>query len=400
MPRQGPLAGAVILIWQFMDSDAFRLDVHNSIHAIDPADWNRLAGTENPFIQYDFLSALEDGGAVGAASGWNIAHLALYDTSNKLLGVAPHYLKQHSYGEYIFDHSWAHAFERAGGAYYPKSLSAVPFTPATGPRLLVTNGDAAQKVAMARGLASLAEQNQLSSSHINFLPAEDTALLADAGWLIRRGTQFHWHNDGYENFDAFLDNLSSRKRKNIRKERANVRDAGVEMLALTGADIKPHHIDHFYRFYLSTIDRKWGGAYLTRAFFDIVYNTMADRILLVMAIYDGALIGGALNFIGADTLYGRNWGATTHIQNLHFEACYYQAIDFAIAHKLRRVEAGAQGFHKVQRGYLPVTTYSAHWIPHDGFRTAIARFLRAETDGVADEQNQIALASPFKKTGQ
>ena len=380
-----------------MDSEAFRLHIHNSIHAIDPADWKTLAGTANPFIQYDFLCALEDGGAVGATSGWNIAHLALCDTRNKLLGVTPHYLKQHSYGEYIFDHSWAHAFEKAGGTYYPKSLSAIPFTPATGPRLLVTNGDATQKAALARGLASLAKQNQLSSSHINFLPAEDTELLADSGWLIRRGTQFHWHNDGYEDFDAFLENLSSRKRKNIRKERASVRDAGVKMLALTGADIKPHHIDHLYGFYLSTIGRKWGGAYLTRAFFDIVHTTMADRILLVMAIYDGELIGGALNFIGTDTLYGRNWGATMHIQNLHFEACYYQAIDFAIEHKLRCVEAGAQGFHKVQRGYLPISTYSAHWIPHDGFRAAVARFLRAETDGVADEQNQIALASPFKK---
>ena len=253
---------------------------------------------------------------------------------------------------------------------------------------------------MARGLASLAEQNQLSSSHINFLPAEDIAVLADAGWLIRRGTQFHWQNDGYENFDAFLYNLSSRKRKNIRKERASVRDAGVEMQALTGADIKPHHVENFYSFYLSTIDRKWGGAYLTRDFFDIVYTSMADRILLVMAIYDGALIGGALNFIGSDTLFGRNWGANTYIQNLHFETCYYQAIDFAIAHKLRCVEAGAQGFHKVQRGYLPITTYSAHWIPNDGFRSAVSQFLLAETDGVANEQNQIALASPFKKTGQ
>ena len=298
-----------------MDIDAFHLHIHNSIHAIEPAVWKKLAGTENPFVQYDFLCALEDGGAVGAQSGWNIAHLALYDANNELLGVAPHYLKQHSYGEYIFDHSWAHAFERAGGAYYPKSLSAIPFTPATGPRLLVTNGDATQKAALAQGLASLTKQNQLSSSHINFLPAEDAELLAEAGWLIRRGTQFHWQNSGYEDFDAFLENLSSRKRKNIRKERASVRDAGVKMLALTGADIKPHHIDHFYGFYLSTIDRKWGGAYLTRGFFDIIHSTMADRLLLVMAVSDGELIGGALNFIGTDTLYGRNWGATVHIQN-------------------------------------------------------------------------------------
>jgi predicted N-acyltransferase len=309
----------------------------------------------------------------------------------------PHYLKHHSFGEYIFDHSWANAYAQAGGAYYPKSLSAVPFTPANGPRLLSDSDDPVVKTTMARGLVSLVEQHQLSSAHINFLPADDARLLADAGWLIRSGTQFHWHNQGYEDFDGFLQNLSSRKRKNIRKERASIADAGVTMLALSGDDIKPHHIDHFYAFYLSTIDRKWGGAYLTRRFFDIVHATMAEKILLVMAIYDGDLIGGALNFIGTDTLYGRNWGASRHIQNLHFEACYYQAIEFAITHKLRCVEAGAQGFHKVQRGYLPVTTYSAHWIAHDGFRQAVERFLRAEARGVADEQNQIALASPFRK---
>ena len=380
-----------------MDSDAFTLRVHKTISSFTPDDWNRLAGPDNPFIQHDFLCALEDGGAVGGDNGWDSAHIGLSDASGKLVGVMPHYLKHHSYGEYIFDHAWANAYAQAGGAYYPKSLSAVPFTPATGPRLLTDSDDPAVKATMARGLVSLVDQHQLSSAHINFLPADDARLLADAGWLIRSGTQFHWHNHGYEDFDGFLQNLSSRKRKNIRKERASIADAGVKMLALSGDDIKPHHIDHFYAFYLSTIDRKWGGAYLTRRFFDIVHATMAEKILLVMAIYDGDLIGGALNFIGTDTLYGRNWGASRHIQNLHFEACYYQAIEFAITHKLRCVEAGAQGFHKVQRGYLPVTTYSAHWIAHDGFRHAVERFLRAEARGVADEQNQIALASPFRK---
>ena len=350
-----------------MDSNALRLDVHNSISRIDPAAWNNLAGPNNPFIQYDFLCALEDGGAVGGNSGWDIAHITLHDKHDKLIGVAPHYLKHHSYGEYIFDQSWAHAYERAGGAYFPKSLCAVPFTPATGPRLLADNADTSHKSAIAHGLASLTKQNQLSSSHINFLPAQDTALLEEAGWLIRQGTQFHWHNDRYEDFDAFLNSLSSRKRKNIRKERASVRHAGVKILALTGAEIKPLHIDHFYKFYLSTIDRKLGGAYLTRAFFEIVHNSLADHMLLIMALYEGKLIGGAMNFIGKDTLFGRNWGAIAHIPNLHFEACYYQAIDFAISHKLRCVEAGAQGLHKVQRGYLPVTTYSAHWIPTTDF---------------------------------
>ena len=380
-----------------MLSDAFTLQVHKTINSFSPDEWNRLARPDNPFIQHDFFCALEDGGAVGGDCGWDSAHIGLSNASGKLVGVIPHYLKHHSYGEYIFDHSWANAYAQAGGAYYPKSLSAVPFTPVTGPRLLTDSDDPVVKTTMARGLVSLVDQHQLSSAHINFLPAGDARLLADAGWLIRSGTQFHWHNQGYDDFDGFLQSLSSRKRKNIRKERASIADAGVKMLALSGDDIKPHHIDHFYAFYLSTIDRKWGGAYLTRRFFDIVHATMAEKILLVMAINDGDLIGGALNFIGTDTLYGRNWGASRHIQNLHFEACYYQAIEFAITNKLRCVEAGAQGFHKVQRGYLPVTTYSAHWIAHDGFRQAVEKFLRAEARGVFDEQNQIALASPFKQ---
>jgi len=380
-----------------MDSDAFTLQIINQISAIDAADWNNLAGRDNPFVQHDFLKALEDGGAVGGQSGWDVKHISLTDPGGKLVGVMPHYLKHHSYGEYIFDHGWANAFERAGGAYYPKLLSAIPFTPATGPRLLVAGQDPHLKATMAQGVASLASKHQLSSAHINFLSPADAQILAEAGWLIRHGTQFHWHNDGYENFDAFLDTLSSRKRKNIRKERASVAASGVRLLALSGDDITADHMDHFYQFYLSTIDRKWGGAYLTRTFFDIVQHTVANRLLLVMAQHDGAFIGGALNFIGKNTLFGRNWGATKHIQNLHFEACYYQAIEFAIAHKLARVEAGAQGVHKVQRGYLPVTTYSAHWIAHDGFRDAVQRFLDAERRGVADEQNHIALSSPFKK---
>ena len=387
-----------------MDGDSFILELAPSIADIPATEWDAIAGMSNPFVSHAFLRALEVGGATGGDSGWDPMHLVLRDAEGRLAAAMPHYLKHHSYGEYIFDHSWANAFTRAGGSYYPKMLSAVPFTPATGPRFLVgdaTPDRAAQlRAALADGMVQYLERLDLSSAHVNFLPESDTAPLAGLGWMIRSSIQFHWQNDGYADFDGFLAALSSRKRKNIRKERRTVEESGVRLLRLTGDDITSGHIDHFYRFYLSTIDRKWGGAYLTRDFFDIVYATMADRVLLVMAIYEGALIGGALNFIGADTLYGRNWGATTHIQNLHFEACYYQAIDFAIAHKLRCVEAGAQGFHKVQRGYLPITTYSAHWIPHDGFRAAVARFLRAEAEGVAYEQNQIALASPFKKTVQ
>ena len=245
-------------------------------------------------------------------------------------------------------------------------------------------------------METLVKKYQLSSAHINFLPSDDAHQLAAAGWLDRTSIQFHWHNQNYADFDDFLDHLSSRKRKNIRKERASVTKAGVTMLRLTGAAITQDHIDAFFRFYMSTIDRKWGGAYLTREVFTQLGKTMADRMLLVMAEYDGNIIGGALNFIGDDALYGRNWGADIDIPNLHFEACYYQAIDFAIEHGLSRVEAGAQGFHKVQRGYLPVTTHSVHCIAHDGFRDAVARFLDAEKRGVEAEKNHITMTSPFK----
>ena len=380
-----------------MDGSALNLHIGTEMAAIDAAEWDALAGSANPFISHAFLQALEKGGAVGGDSGWDPMHLLLRSDDGQLLGAMPNYLKHHSYGEYIFDHGWANAFERAGGAYYPKLLAAVPFTPATGPRFLVRDNRTDLKTALAKGMETLVEKYQLSSAHINFLPSDDAHQLAAAGWLDRTSIQFHWHNQNYADFDDFLDHLSSRKRKNIRKERASITKAGVTMLRLTGAAITQYHIDAFFRFYMSTIDRKWGGAYLTHEVFTQLGKTMADRMLLVMAEYDGNIIGGALNFIGDDALYGRNWGASRHIQNLHFEACYYQAIEFAITHKLRCVEAGAQGFHKVQRGYLPVTTYSAHWIAHDGFRQAVERFLRAESRGVADEQNQIALASPFRK---
>ena len=379
-----------------MDGSALNLHIGTEMAAIDAAEWDALAGSANPFISHAFLQALEKGGAVGGDSGWDPMHLLLRSDDGQLLGAMPNYLKHHSYGEYIFDHGWANAFERAGGAYYPKLLAAVPFTPATGPRFLVRDNRADLKTALAKGMETLVEKYQLSSAHINFLPSDDAHQLAVAGWLKRTSIQFHWHNQNYADFDDFLDHLSSRKRKNIRKERASVTKAGVTMLRLTGAAITQDHIDAFFRFYMSTIDRKWGGAYLTHEVFTQLGKTMADRMLLVMAEYDGNIIGGALNFIGDDALYGRNWGADIDIPNLHFEACYYQAIDFAIEHGLSRVEAGAQGFHKVQRGYLPVTTHSVHWIAHDGFRDAVARFLDAEKCGVEAEKNHITMTSPFK----
>ena len=379
-----------------MDGSALNLHIGTEMAAIDAAEWDALAGSANPFISHAFLQALEKGGAVGGDSGWDPMHLLLRSDDGQLLGAMPNYLKHHSYGEYIFDHGWANAFERAGGAYYPKLLAAVPFTPATGPRFLVRDNRTDLKTALAKGMETLVEKYQLSSAHINFLPSDDAHQLAAAGWLDRASIQFHWHNQNYADFDDFLDHLSSRKRKNIRKERASITKAGVTMLRLTGAAITQDHIDAFFRFYMSTIDRKWGGAYLTHEVFTQLGKTMADRMLLVMAEYDGNIIGGALNFIGDDALYGRNWGADIDIPNLHFEACYYQAIDFAIEHGLSRVEAGAQGFHKVQRGYLPVTTHSVHWIAHDGFRDAVARFLDAEKRGVEAEKNHITMTSPFK----
>ena len=386
-----------------MDGDTFTLDLAPSIAEIPAADWDRVAGTANPFVSHAFLRALEDGGATGGDSGWDPMHLILRDSDGRLAAAMPHYLKHHSYGEYIFDHSWANAFTRAGGAYYPKMLSAVPFTPATGPRFLTGDADdtrAAQlRAALTNGMTQYLDRLGLSSAHVNFLPEADIAALSDDGWMVRSSIQFHWQNDSYTDFDAFLAALSSRKRKNIRKERRTVAEAGVRLLRLTGDDITTSHIDHFYRFYMSTIDRKWGGAYLTEDVFHQLHASMADRMLLVMAEYDGRIIGGALNFIGEDALFGRNWGADLDIPCLHFEACYYQAIEFAIERGLKTVEAGAQGFHKVQRGYLPVTTYSAHWIAHDGFRAAVARFLDSERRGIDAEINAIEIqASPFRKS--
>ena len=379
-----------------MDDLKLTAETVRDITAVSADDWDRLAGSANPFVSHAFLAALEIGGAVGGDSGWDPFHIIVRDGNGRLAAAMPLYVKHHSYGEYVFDHSWANAFERAGGRYYPKLLSAIPFTPVTGPRLLAQDASTALKCALADAVLALIQQYQISSAHINFVAPSDAQLLQQQGWLVRQGLQFHWHNANYADFDAFLASLSSRKRKNIRKERAGVMAAGVTMRQLTGDAISPDHIDAFYRFYLSTIDRKWGGAYLTLPVFQQLRETMADKMLLVVAEYDGRIIGGALNFIGEDTLYGRNWGADIDIPFLHFEACYYQAIDYAIRHGLARVEAGAQGFHKVQRGYLPETTWSLHHIADDGFRAAVARFLDAESRGISDEKNQIAMTTPFR----
>ncbi len=367
---------------------------------IPAADWDSLAGPDNPFVSHAFLRILEESGSVGPKTGWEPRHLTARDPAGRLVGAVPLYLKGHSYGEYVFDHAWANAWERAGGSYYPKLQAAVPFTPVTGPRLLTApDSPPGTAEAMVGALRSIAADNGLSSVHVTFPTEAEYALFGRLGWLQRIGTQFHWENRGYAGFDDFLAAFSSRKRKAVKKERREVAESGVELLTLSGADLKPEHWDAFHRFYTATSDRKWGWAYLTEAFFHRLGETMPERVVLVMARDGGRWVAGALNLLGTDTLYGRNWGCVGDYRFLHFEACYYRAIDFAIERGLKRVEAGAQGEHKIQRGYLPVPTYSAHWIPNPGFRRAVADFLEREREAMAEEMRLLAEESPFRKDG-
>lgn len=377
-----------------MSDGTLRGRVADSVGAIPAAQWDALAGGGNPFLSHAFLTALEDSGSVGPGTGWQPAPILLEDDTGFLLGAMPSYAKGHSQGEYVFDHAWADAWHRAGGRYYPKLQIAVPFTPATGPRLLLADP------AMAAPLLSAAEQvcaqNGFSSAHATFIEPDQLALFEQAGWLLRSDIQFHWHNRGYASFDDFLASLSARKRKAIRKERDGAQ-TGLEIRCLTGAEIRPEHWDAFWLFYQDTGARKWGTPYLTRSAFDLIGERLAERILLVLA-YDGAEpIAGALNFIGEEALYGRYWGATREVRFLHFELCYYQAIEAAIALGLKRVEAGAQGGHKLARGYEPVTTWSAHWIADPGFRAAVAEFLERERAGIAQDQAWLGERLPFRK---
>jgi len=381
---------------------AIEVRVLERIADVPRSEWDACAGDDNPFLCHDFLDALEQSGSVAADEGWLPRHLAAYDEAGRLAAAMPLYLKGHSQGEYVFDHSWAQAWERAGGRYYPKLLSAVPFTPVTGRRMLVRDADARPlyEAALAEAMLKLVENSGVSSLHVNFLTAAESERLSGFGFLQRSGQQYHWKNEGYSTFQDFLDALSSRKRKNIRKEREAVVGQGVAMRVITGADLKTEHWDAFYRFYRNTTDRKWGWDYLKRPFFSLLHERMADRVALVMAEHDGEWVAGALNLIGGDTLYGRNWGCTARFKNLHFEACYYQAIDFAIERGLARVEAGAQGQHKIQRGYLPVETHSAHFIPDPNFRRAVADFLVREREAVGEEITFLAdNLSPFRKSG-
>ncbi|MGZ9100298.1 MAG: GNAT family N-acetyltransferase [Brevundimonas sp.] len=380
----------------------FTLQVHAAVADIGRAAWDACAApTGDPFLSFDFLDACEASGSAVPAQGWAGRHLSLRDESGRVLGVMPLWLKGHSQGEYVFDHSWADAYERAGGRYYPKLLAAVPFTPVTGPRFLAhPDADAVTvRQALLQGAIALTERLGVSSLHVNFPTREDWDALGEAGLLQRQDMQYVWRNDGYRTFDDFLAALSSSRRKTIRRERREAR-AGLDIRVLTGADITEAHWDAFFEFYTDTGARKWGRPYLTRDFFTRLGATLADRIALVMAFRDGAPIAGALNLIGADALYGRQWGALEEVPFLHFELCYYQAVDFAISRGLSRVEAGAQGEHKIARGYLPSPVYSAHFIADPALREPVARYLDGERPAVeAEIAGMTDALSPFRRGG-
>ncbi|MDH2326689.1 GNAT family N-acetyltransferase [Cereibacter sp. SYSU M97828] len=383
-------------------SAEIEVTAHPSIAAIPASEWDALACPEpgrpvDPFTTHRFLLALEQSRSTGRGTGWQPRPL-IARLDGRPIAAAPLYVKSHSQGEYIFDFNWADAYERAGGQYYPKLQIAVPFTPATGRRFLTLPGLEEQgRAALIQGATQLAQQNGLSSVHVTFCTEDE----ADAPQMMHRITrQFHWENRGYADFDAFLADLSSRKRKMIRKEREAALGFGGSIVALTGDALRPHHWDAFWRFYQDTGSRKWGSPYLTRDFFDRIHETMADDILLVLAERDGQPIAGALNFIGRDTLYGRYWGASEHHPFLHFELCYYQAMDWAIAQGLQRVEAGAQGEHKLARGYLPTEVHSLHWIADPGFRAAVAQYLQAERHAVDEEIEVLTAYGPFRKASE
>lgn len=385
-------------------SDApIEIRLHESLAEIRAEDWDACAAPEgsarpfDPFTTWRFLSALEQSGSVGPGTGWSPRYLTAH-AAGEMIAAAPMYVKGHSQGEYVFDHSWAQAWERAGGQYYPKLQIAVPFTPATGRRFLVRPGHEARGMAaLVEGAVQVAARAEISSLHVTFC-TEGEALAGEAMGLIHRvGSQYHWENAGYASFEDFLASLSSRKRKAIRRERRGAEQFGGEIVSLTGADLRPSHWDAFWRFYQDTGSRKWGSPYLSRAFFDILHEAMADDVLLMLALRDGEPVAGALNFIGRDTLFGRYWGQSEYHPFLHFELSYYRAIEFAIANRLARVEAGAQGEHKLARGYMPVATHSLHWIGDAGFRRAVAEFVAQEAEAVDEDIEILTSMGPFKR---
>ena len=385
-----------------MTSLRAEVSVHRRVSDIGRAAWDACANhpndAANPFVSYDFLDIAEESGCASARTGWAPQHLAVRDAAGEVAAVAPVYLKSHSQGEYVFDHSWADAYERAGGRYYPKLVSAAPFSPVTGPRLLVRpDVDLVQGRGMLlSGALTVCEKMGASTLGVNFPTADEWRFLGEQGMLLRQNQQYHWLNAGYATFDDFLGALSSGRRKTIRRERRDA-VAGLEIHALTGKDLSEEHWDAFYGFYMDTGNRKWGQPYLNRLFFSLLNERMADRVLLLLARKNGRWIAGALNLIGGDCLYGRNWGCVEDVRFLHFELCYYQAIQWAIEHGLARVEAGAQGQHKIARGYLPTAVYSAHYISDPGLSRAVARFLDEERRAVQGEMDWLAEEySPFK----
>lgn len=401
-PQDAPVEG----------DDIFTIRIVDTIGAVPAERWDRLAAvpadpasiktqvsTINPFVSHAFLSSLEDSGSVSQSAGWLPQHLVLEHPNGEPIAAAPAYLKSHSQGEYVFDHGWADAFQRAGGRYYPKLQMAVPFTPASGPRLLVGDGAGAatRRMALAEGAKTYAARTGVSSVHATFLRPDDLAAFEDADWLHRTDQQFHFHNRGYDSYEAFLGTLASRKRKALRKERAQALANDISIEWLSGRDLTETEWDAFYEFYMDTGSRKWGRPYLNREFFSLVGERMGAQILLVMAKRNGRYIAGGLNFLGPDTIYGRNWGCIEDHPYLHFEVCYHQAIDYAIAHGLAVVQAGAQGEHKLARGYEPATTHSAHWIAHPGLRRAIEDYLDHERAEVARVGEVLGGHTPYKK---
>jgi predicted N-acyltransferase len=410
-----------------MDSSEITLEAVSSVSQIPAEDWDACANPVpepgnlngldtlaphasdgsrpslkypyNPFVSHAFFSALEASGSACARTGWGPRHL-LARHDGIIAGIVPCYLKSHSQGEYVFDRGWADAYERAGGRYYPKLQASVPFTPATGPRLLIRDDVDKDEIAtaLASGLVALCEATNASSAHVTFAREAEWKFLAKYGFLQRTDQQFHWHNHGYRSFDDFLATLNSRHRKAIKRERRDAIADGITIHALNGSDITEEAWDAFFAFYMETGSRKWGRPYLTRAFFSLIGESMADDVLLIMARRNNRWIAGAINFIGSDTLFGRNWGAIEHHPFLHFEVCYYQAIDCAIARGLKTVEAGAQGEHKIARGYLPQTTYSAHYIADPGLRRAVDEYLRRERAYVAEAARELTEAGPFRKS--
>ncbi|MEM6577966.1 MAG: GNAT family N-acetyltransferase [Pseudomonadota bacterium] len=388
-----------------MDGSSVIVNVSERLDEIGQAAWDACACPEtisggrpiDPFTTYRFLKALEDSGSVGAGTGWRPQYLSA-EVDGQVIACAPCYAKGHSQGEFIFDHNWAHAYERAGGRYYPKLQIAVPFTPVSGRRLLLRPGyEQIGREALLRQAVHLADRYNLSSLHVTFCTEAERDTMTATGLLARVTQQFHWQNDGYDDFDAFLGSLSSRKRKNLRKERTQAQGFGGEIVQLTGDQIEPHHWDAFWEFYQDTGARKWGMPYLTRRFFDLAHERLRDDMLLVLAIRNGVPVAGALNFIGREALFGRYWGCGEHHPAMHFELCYYQAIDYAIEHGLARVEAGAQGEHKLARGYMPAQTHSAHWIRDAAFNDAVAQYLEAERDAVAQDIEVLTSYGPFRK---